>query len=88
MNKGDYGLGTKGDTYKGEDFADEYHNSLDPELAKNKHLETKYVSFGRRVWVFVVWLLTFWIPSFVLRYVGRMRRPDVRMAWRDRKSVV
>jgi chitin synthase len=88
VSKGDYGLGTKGDTYNGEDFVDEYNNSLDPELAKNKHIETKQVSFGRRAWVFLVWLLTFWIPSFVLRYVGRMRRPDVRMAWREKVVLV
>lgn len=88
VRKGDYGLGTKGDTYKGEDYDEEYNNALDPELAKNKHLETKQVTFGRRAWVFLVWLLTFWIPSPLLRYVGRMRRPDVRMAWREKLVLV
>ncbi|KAJ2907331.1 putative chitin synthase protein [Zalerion maritima] len=84
---GDYGLGTKGDTFKEDVFynADgDFVNNLDPELAKNKTIETSKVTLGRRVWVAVVWAITFWIPSPLLRYVGRMRRPDVRMAWREK----
>ncbi|KAL6402875.1 Chitin synthase 6 [Ilyonectria robusta] len=84
---GDYGLGRKGDTYKGEVYYNEdgeFTGVLDPELAKNKKLETKKVPPGRRAWVAFVWALTFWIPSPVLSTVGRMRRPDVRMAWREK----
>lgn len=89
VSKGDYGLGNRGDTYKGEeDDAADFNAELDPELAKNKHLETTRTSAARRVWVAVVWALTFWIPSPLLRYVGRMRRPDVRMAWREKVVLV
>ncbi|KAM3452848.1 hypothetical protein MY3296_004264 [Beauveria thailandica] len=90
VSKGDYGLGSKGDTYKPDDYVDggDYTGELDPELAKNKHLETKHTTAGRRAWVAVVWALTFWIPSPLLRYVGRMRRPDVRMAWREKLVLV
>lgn len=86
-SNGDYGLGFKGDTYKGDVYYSEegeFTGTMDPELAKNKHIQTKEVTFGRRVWVYVVWALTFWIPSPLLRFVGRMRRPDVRMAWREK----
>ncbi|KAM5348467.1 hypothetical protein ACJ41O_008291 [Fusarium nematophilum] len=86
-NIGDYGLGTKGDTYKGQVFYNEdgdFTGMLDPDLAKNKQIETKELPFGRRVWVTFVWALTFWIPSPLLQYIGRMRRPDVRMAWREK----
>ncbi|PFH62709.1 hypothetical protein XA68_12387 [Ophiocordyceps unilateralis] len=86
-SNGDYGLGTKGDTFKGDVYYNdegEFTGTMDPELAKNKHIQTKEVTFGRRVWVWVVWALTFWIPSPLLRFVGRMRRPDVRMAWREK----
>ncbi|KPM37094.1 Chitin synthase 6 [Neonectria ditissima] len=84
---GDYGLGKKGDTYKGEVYyndAGEFTGVLDPELAKDKHIETKSIPFGRRAWIAVVWAITFWIPSPLLSTVGRMRRPDVRMAWREK----
>lgn len=90
VSKGDYGLGNKGDTYKGEDYVNgvDLNGELDPELAKHKHIETKQITAGRRVWVAFVWALTFWIPSPLLRYVGRMKRPDVRMAWREKLVLV
>jgi chitin synthase len=84
---GDYGLGRKGDTRKD----DVYYNSdgqfvgnLPADLAEGKKIEEQPVSAGRRAWVILVWILTFWIPSPLLRYVGRMKRPDVRMAWREK----
>ncbi|PHH62255.1 hypothetical protein CDD81_7315 [Ophiocordyceps australis] len=87
VSNGDYGLGNRGDTYKSNVYYSEegeFTGMLDPEVAKNKHIQTKEISFGRRVWVWIVWALTFWIPSPLLRFVGRMRRPDVRMAWREK----
>jgi chitin synthase len=84
---GDYGLGNKGDTYKGDVYYNEegeFTGMMDPELAKDRHLETKSIGVGRRAWVAITWALTFWIPSPLLRFVGRMKRPDVRMAWREK----
>lgn len=91
ISKGDYGLGNKGDNHKDDPYYDDLGDlsgNLDPELAKNKRIETKTTSFGRKAWVFFVWLLTFWIPSPLLRYIGRMKRPDVRMAWREKLVLV
>ncbi|OAQ94557.1 chitin synthase 6 [Purpureocillium lilacinum] len=87
VSNGDYGLGAKGDTYKGDVYYNEegeFTGMMDSELAKNKKIETKPVDALRRIWVIFVWTLTFWIPSFLLRFIGRMRRPDVRMAWREK----
>lgn len=87
VSNGDYGLGNKGDTYKGDVFyneAGEFTGMMDPEDAKHHHIQTNQVSRGRRIWVWFVWALTFWIPSPALRYIGRMKRPDVRMAWREK----
>ncbi|KAK9432579.1 chitin synthase-domain-containing protein [Lipomyces doorenjongii] len=55
----------------------------DPE-AHGRHVEVRETSTVRKVWVGIVWALTFWIPGFVLKWVGRMKRPDVRMAWREK----
>lgn len=92
ISGGDYGLGNKGDVRKGDIYYNtemgEFVNSLDPELGTPKTIETKGQTFGRRVWVGFVWALTFWIPSFMLRYIGRMKRPDVRMAWREKFVLV
>lgn len=85
---GDYGLGPKGDTHKGDIYYDgdlgRYAGELDEEFGNPKHIEKKKITTSRRLWAGFVWAMTFWIPSFLLRYVGRMKRPDVRMAWREK----
>lgn len=86
---GDYGLGAKGDDKKGQvtyydgDIGD-FTGGLDPELAEPKAITSERVDKSRRIWVALVWALTFWIPSFALRHLGRMKRPDVRFAWREK----
>ncbi|ROW14539.1 hypothetical protein VPNG_03193 [Cytospora leucostoma] len=85
--KGDYGLGYKGDSHKDQYYYDsegDVVGALDPELAEGKTVQEEPVSKGRRAWVALVWALTFWIPSFLLSFIGRMKRPDVRMAWREK----
>lgn len=87
---GDYGLGPKGDDHRTEDgiFYEEgigrFTGELDPEFGDPKRVESKKISAGRIAWVSLVWALTWFIPSTVLRAVGRMKRPDVRMAWREK----
>lgn len=91
-NTGDYGLGRKGDDKKGDiAYYDEYGRyvgEFDPEFGDPKHIEKKTIPWSRRLWAGFVWAMTFWIPSFVLRYVGRMKRPDVRLAWREKLVLV
>jgi chitin synthase len=88
ISGGDYGLGFKGDDMRGQVYYNndlgEFVNNMDPEMADPKHITSQKTSASRRVWVAFVWALTWWIPSFVLRYVGRMKRPDIRMAWREK----
>ncbi|KAL2021295.1 hypothetical protein VTK56DRAFT_7266 [Thermocarpiscus australiensis] len=42
---------------------------------------------SRRRWVFLVYLLTWFIPDFLIRTLGRMPRKDVRMAWREKLAI-
>ncbi|KAH6950819.1 chitin synthase-domain-containing protein [Fusarium avenaceum] len=58
--------------------------SRDPEMANPGHIEINKVTWSRRIWVAVVRALTFWIPSVLLRHVGRMRPPEVQQAWREK----
>lgn len=81
---GDYGLGSKGDENKGVS----YYPGFDPETGEHKVVTEQPITAGRRFWVAIVWALTFWIPSPVLRLAGRMKRPDVRMAWREKLVLV
>lgn len=88
---GDYGLGPKGDSHKDQPYYDElgrYTGELDPEFGDPRNIESKKTSKGRQAWVSFVWALTWWIPSVALRFIGRMKRPDVRMAWREKVVLV
>jgi chitin synthase len=44
-------------------------------------------SASRKRWVFMVYVFTWFIPDFLIRYVGRMQRKDVRMAWREKVAI-
>lgn len=44
-------------------------------------------STSRKRWVFVVLMLTFFVPDFLIRIVGRMPRRDVRQAWREKLAI-
>jgi chitin synthase len=90
---GDYGLGRKGDDRKDQSLyydpdLGRYVGELDPEYGDPRDIQTKRTTFGRQAWVSLVWALTFFIPSVALRYIGRMKRPDVRMAWREKVVLV
>ncbi|TEB20895.1 hypothetical protein FA13DRAFT_1800569 [Coprinellus micaceus] len=55
--------------------------------AKGEVTEEVPTSRTRRWWLWIVWATTFLIPSFLLRVVGRMKRPDVRLAWREKVTI-
>jgi chitin synthase len=41
----------------------------------------------RRWWVRLTQLLTFFVPSVLLSAWGRLKRPDIRMAWREKLAI-
>ncbi|WAQ87615.1 hypothetical protein PtA15_8A520 [Puccinia triticina] len=41
----------------------------------------------RKKWLLLVWALTFYVPNFLLAWIGRMKRPDVRLAWREKLAI-
>ena len=45
------------------------------------------VTGTRRTWVCITWLLTWWVPGPFLRWCGKMKRPDIRMAWREKVAL-
>jgi len=50
-------------------------------------VEEQKISGSRKRWVFFVWLLTFWLPSFVIRWIVRTPRRDIRQAWREKLAI-
>ncbi|KAF2772182.1 chitin synthase [Teratosphaeria nubilosa] len=81
LGGGDYGLGFKGDD-KHHDIT--YDGEIDPMLAEDKHLEMEEETFGRRAWVFASKVVTFPFLPWLLKHIGRMKRPDIRQAWREK----
>ena len=86
---GNYGLGTRGDDRNEiAYFNPETGQYTDAEGGEPAQIENKKVGMPRRCWAAFVWAMTFWIPSAVLRVIGRMKRPDVQMAWREKLVLV
>ncbi|KAK5087007.1 hypothetical protein LTR05_004178 [Lithohypha guttulata] len=45
------------------------------------------VTGKRKRWLFLVYLLTWYLPDFTIRFVGRMKRKDIRVAWREKLAI-
>lgn len=57
------------------------------EMMEGEVAEEMKDSPARRRWVALVWTFTFWLPNPVLTWVGRMKRIDVRQAWREKLAI-
>ena len=42
---------------------------------------------SRKRWLFMVYLLTFYIPDLLIKWIGRMKRKDIRLAWREKFAI-
>ncbi|KAG8898841.1 hypothetical protein FRB99_007125 [Tulasnella sp. 403] len=79
---------------KGDDLRSD-KEPLDPssketdgfKVNKANAVEEVPTSSARKWWLRFVWLCTWWIPSFMLSSIGRMKRPDVRLAWREKVAI-
>ncbi|TFK68108.1 glycosyltransferase family 2 protein [Pluteus cervinus] len=56
-------------------------------IQDNETTEVLKETSARRRWVALCWILTFWIPTPCLTWVGRMKRMDVRQAWREKLAL-
>lgn len=54
-----------------------------PEMSEEQLPTTR----TRRYWLYVVGFFTWFIPNFLLSWLGRMKRPDVRLAWREKVTI-
>lgn len=60
---------------------------LPGEIHEGETTEVLKESSARRKWVALCWMLTFWVPTPLLTHVGRMKRMDVRQAWREKLAL-
>ncbi|KAF2639749.1 hypothetical protein P280DRAFT_47463 [Massarina eburnea CBS 473.64] len=88
-------IDTRSEAPSGITSGDMFHGLEQPKMidektaADNKlqEVETLQVSGSRKRWLFVVYALTWWVPDVLIRLVGRMKRPDVRIAWREKLAI-
>lgn len=57
------------------------------EIQEGETTEILKESSARRRWVALCWMLTFWVPTPCLSWVGRMKRMDVQQAWREKLAL-
>ncbi|EIW53333.1 glycosyltransferase family 2 protein [Trametes versicolor FP-101664 SS1] len=57
------------------------------EIQEGETTEVVKESSARRRWVLLCWMLTWFIPNFALTKIGRMKRDDVRQAWREKLAI-
>jgi chitin synthase len=49
--------------------------------------EDEKMSGARRHWLNFVWFMTWWIPTPFLIFCGKMKRPDIQIAWREKMTL-
>lgn len=54
---------------------------------KMEEVDTVPVSGSRKRWLALVYLLTWYLPDFLIKWIGRMKRKDIRMAWREKLAI-
>jgi chitin synthase len=54
---------------------------------KLEEIDIVPTSSSRKRWLFLVYLLTWYIPDFSIKWIGRMPRKDVRTAWREKLAI-
>ena len=57
------------------------------EIQEGETTEVLRETSARRRWVAICWMLTFWVPNPFLAWFGRMKRIDVRQAWREKLAL-
>ncbi|KAL1757372.1 glycosyltransferase family 2 protein [Schizophyllum commune] len=61
--------------------------ALPGEIQEGEVTEIIKESSARRRWVMLCWILTFWVPTPCIAWIGRMKRPDVQQAWREKLAL-
>ncbi|KAI0062534.1 glycosyltransferase family 2 protein [Artomyces pyxidatus] len=61
--------------------------ALPGEIHEGETAEIIKETSARRRWVALCWVLTWWVPTPFLKWFGRMKRLDVRQAWREKLAL-
>ncbi|KAJ4524957.1 hypothetical protein HRR83_000598 [Exophiala dermatitidis] len=54
---------------------------------KVEEVDVVPVSSSRKRWLAIVYFLTWYLPDFAIKWIGGMKRKDVRTAWREKFAI-
>ena len=54
---------------------------------KATEVEERALTGERKRWLAIVWVMTWLIPDFAIRLIGRKKRKDIRTAWREKLAI-
>ena len=56
-------------------------------LKEQEVIEKQKVTGQRKGWVYFVWMITFFMPTFMIRWIVRTKRKDIQQAWREKFAI-
>ena len=74
-----------GDMFRNMDTKEELAEKGNKKMMEE--IDVVPTSSSRKRWLFLVYLLTWYIPDFTIKWFGRMSRKDVRTAWREKLAI-
>ncbi|KAI5781413.1 chitin synthase E [Geopyxis carbonaria] len=57
------------------------------QAAREEEIDELPETAGRKRWMAVVWMFTFFVPDFAIRILGRIPRKDMQTAWREKLAI-
>lgn len=57
------------------------------QAAREEEIDEIPVTAGRKRWMVIVWAMTFFIPDFLIKFIGRIPRKDMQTAWREKLAI-
>ena len=86
--KSEAGLsGVNGDMFRNLETRSQMAEKANEKEQKLQNIEEHQVSGSRKRWMFFVWCLTFYIPNFFIKAIGRRQRKDMQTAWREKLAI-
>ncbi|KAF2472950.1 uncharacterized protein BDR25DRAFT_258493 [Lindgomyces ingoldianus] len=76
---------TNGDMFHGLEAPERIDEKLPAK--ELQEIDIAPVSGSRKRWLFIVYFLTWWIPDILIKWIGKMKRKDVRIAWREKLAI-
>jgi chitin synthase len=76
-----------GDMFRNLETRSQMAEKANEKDQKLQNIEEHQVSGSRKRWMFFVYALTFYIPNVLIKWMGRKKRKDMQIAWREKLAI-